>query len=666
MKFYGIAALAVLQLLVGEKAVLDIRSREGGERFIERFCNDGEWVREFSSSGPMNTSPWRKPQEETLCAYRADGQLRYGAALRALCAIVSHDKTGAIVSLKPLKYAATALALNHGTDFSEEKLCAIMELYAQWYRDGTLVDAVDGYDVREWREVMTFGQNAPLGTDSLKWIHDFANVPPPLYKEICWQCSYRPFNCLGASVQGPDYYTPWEKELSIQELRYRIGGVCGALSKFASHAAASHGIRSVTAGQPGHCAFTVWDFKNDRWDIGYSVTAHSNPHFTLGGAGFAAVEEQDGYFRDPNRYEAERLRREGRHAESMALCKANWQAAYEWWLELKEKTGDKGAAGFRDEWNAYAEALRKCFANAPSEGWQLYMRYLRSAGLDREETIREIEKGLWAFRERTADTVERAYFDEIALNPISGLFKNDREALWTLFPAMLASQAKTPSFFMQTVDWGSKTFMADSANAKRFLAAVEEGAKASGEKLDFASMVLAASKSADIETFNQVFDLAEKFDDEEAKAKRAKAETPPNLLSAGGMLVTTSTSRWDKPMQYRSALTAGDEGFDYAFHTDSEENPAAIVILPGLSEIESVRVVNRPSSSVRQVPLEIWVSEDGKEFAQVYRSEEPKREWLAELDAPVKAKYVMVCRAAGDRKDYFHLKKIQVYGKKLY
>ena len=664
MKLYGIAALAIVQALTGPKAIEEIRRLEGGEQFLQQFLGDAQWVEEFAFSGPVNTIPWRKPAEETLAAYKADEAVRCIAALKTLCKIVARDTSGAIATTKPLRNAATALVLNHATDFSDEKIFAIMDCYAQWYREGTLIDAVEGYDTRQWREVMAFGQNAPLGVDSLKWIHDFANLPPPMYKDACWLCEYRPFNCFGASVQGPDYYTPWGKEMSIQELRYRVGGVCGALSKFASHAAASHGIRSFTAAQPGHCAFTLWDFKNDRWSIAYNVTAHSEPHFTLGGRGFAALEEQDDYFRRPERKSAERLRAEGKFAESMKTCKGNWQAAYEWWLALKAK--EPAAV---DEWKAYGEALRVCFANAPSQGWQIYAKYLNSARYGREYIESEVEKGLWAFREREVETVERAYFDELALDPISRLFGKD-ETMWKLLPMMLASQANTPSFYVQTVNWGSKVFMSTPANAERFLAAVRESVEKTGAKLDFAGMVVAASASEDVGMFREVFSMIDAVSPESLPKKTDRAwpekDYGGDLLSPDGMVAMTSTCSWDRPLGYRSALERFDVDANFAFHTDKQDSPAAFVILPGDSEITGITVVNSASCPWRQPPVEIRVSEDGQNFDLVYRSEENKPEWRAAFDRPRKAKYVMVSREAKAKDEFFHLKKILVYGRKLY
>jgi hypothetical protein len=67
------------------------------------------------------------------------------------------------------------------------------------------------------------------------------------------------------------------------------------------------------------------------------------------------------------------------------------------------------------------------------------------------------------------------------------------------------------------------------------------------------------------------------------------------------------------------------------------------------------------------VPIEVWVSEDDQKWTKVFESEQANNEWKVDLsDKPVRAKYVKACRTAGNRSEFFHLRKIQVYGKKLY
>ena len=639
---------------VGEAAIKAIQGREGGGAFLKRFFADQRWMEQFAGSGPWSIDPYKGLKENNELAAKA---------LEALDLLVWNDE-GDFISTTIGRNIATALALSHGHDWDGEKLVRVMELYREWAGDGTLHVDSKKYDVRQWREVLGFGQNANLPVECLEWIHDFANVPSERYPGLCWQCHYRTFNCFGASVHGPQYYAPWEHRWNTQELRYRIGGVCGALSKFGSHGAASHGVRSFTAGQPGHCAYLVWNRDDDRWGTAYSVTGHTAPHNTLGGHDFAALEEQDRYYRNPKRMDAEYLRWKGEWEKSMRLCPGNWSAAVAWYCDLERRSASAA------EWDAWAAAVRDTFAEAPSQGWQLYLPYLeRIKG--RDARLSAAKLALAAMKENKAPTVEAPYWADMALKPLDKLFPKDDKAMWEVFQSALDGQAGTPTFYRQTITWGAERLMADAAASKTFLAVVGKSAEKTGEKLDYKGMVLKASQSGDITMFRQVYSLMSKLSPgEEPKAKGKPWPTEAyggTLLSPDGLLQTSGTSSWENPVTYRSGLTAADFDSGNAFHTAKEKAPWGMVVLPGSSDITGVTIVNVPGqNSSRQVPIRVWTSDDGGEFTEVFASESNELEWKCQFKKPVKAKYIKVGRAPDAKEEFFHLRKILVYGKKLY
>lgn len=636
---------------VGEKALSSIAGREGGSAFLKKFLSDQDWMEQFAGSGP-----WKSVHGNAPAVVPGD-------ALSALDLLAWNDE-GGFMATKAGRNAATALALNHGSAFSPEKLVEVMACYREWMRDGTLHPSAAGLDVHQWREVMSFGQNAELPVDSLRWIHDFANLPADRYAALHRVCHYRLHNCFGDSVHGPMYYAPWEHSWNVQELRLRVGGVCGALSKFGSHCAASHGIRAFTAGQPAHCAYLVWDLDADRWSIGNSVTYGTRPHFTLGGEGLAALEEQERYFSDPKRMDAEFLRWKGDYAASMACVPGNWQAADEWLSALAERNAPQ------QEWDAAAEALRTTFAKAPSQGWQLYFRCLERIKDDKSALVDAVKKGFLAFSENPAETAEAMPYDKIVLDRVSGLLGNDEDSLWKVFPAMLQGQARTRNFYNKTVDWAAAKLMTTPEKSAKLLKAVSRFAAKTGTSLDYGGMILRASQAEDMGAFVQVCSLMEKLAPETVPNKRAKqypaSDYGGELLSAGGMLRTSSTSRWDKPARYRYALLADDYDYNDAFHTEFEMSPWATVVLPGESEVLGVTVANTSTNVRRQAPLCVWTSEDGVDFDTAYMSESAEAEWRVKLPKPVRAKYVRVGRRPDDRNDPFHLHKILVYGRKLY
>lgn len=637
--------------VVGEKTIDEISKKEGGKKFLNNFFTNREWMEAFAGSGrPGGT---------------ASKFFSYGEALKALDLLVWNDRNDFISSTVGRKIA-TALALDHGGDWSEEKLVECMDCYREWDKNGTLHDSAYDLDTWGWREVLTMGQNSPLTIDDLRWIHNYATCPAPRYGGVCWTCSYRLNNCFGASVHGPQYYQPWQHCWNTQELRFRVGGVCGALSKFGSHCAASHGIRSFTAGQPGHCAFMLWDFKKDRWGQAYSVTSHTGAHFTLGGEGWPSLEEQNRYYSNPKRMDAEYLRWKGDYAGAMELVPGNWNAAEDWIDEL-ERHPD--AAG----WEKLAKALRTTFAKEPCQGWQLYNRYLKSFNVNQAARIEEAKKGLMAFVENDAETYEPMYYDERVLMPLVELLGGGSEMIWKLFPTMLDGQAVSKNYYPSVINWASGELMKDPASSKRFLKIVGASAIKSKRTLDYSGMIRTASDSGDVQMFHQVYMLLDKL----APNLAPKIDGRPYpeedygfpLLSKHGLLRISKSSEWDTPICYRNVIDAPQYVGGNGFHTGKEEAPWGEVVLPGDCEISGVTIVNSGGgqNGGRQVPLEVSISTDGGNFTKIWSSQEVQNEWRVQLPSPVVAKYIRVGRTKNpDRKEVFHLHKILVYGKKLY
>lgn len=641
---------------VGRDTLSEIGKLEGGASFLKKFFSDTAWMEQFAGSGMWSIKPWKGLKDDP-----ADAQ----AALKALDLLVWNDKDD-FISTKLGRNIATALALCHGVDWDPVKLVQVMECYREWAKDGTLATDSLGHDVRQWREVLGFGQNAELSVENLRWIHDFANLPAGQYYGLCWSCDYRLWNCFGASVHGSDYYRPWAHCWNTQELRYRVGGVCGALSKFGSHGAASHGVRSFTAGQPGHCAYLLWDYSVDRWGIAYAVTAHTSPHNSLGAAGFAAVEEQNRYYSNPKRMDAERLRWKGEYEKSMRTCPGNYHAGVAW-LNALEKSSTP------DGWAAFGKTICDTFNGFPSQGWTLYLAYIdhlvgRTAKLD------AVKKAMSAIRESTEKTFENPYWDEIALVPLDKKFPGDMAAMWTVLDAALEGQAKTTSFYRQTINWGAERLMTDAENSKRFLTTVGKSALKTGEQLDYRGMIEKASESEDVQMWRQVYTLLDKMNPKLSPKKTtkvfAKSQYGGDLLSQDGLLKISNTSGWDNPITYRNALDAVDFEGENAFHTGKNNGPWGMVVLPGASDISGITVVNAGGGQNRnrQVPLVVSLSENGKDFTDVFSSETVQDEWNIQLPAPMKAKYIRVGRKYDETsgEHLFHLHKILVYGKKLY
>ena len=127
-----------------------------------------------------------------------------------------------------------------------------------------------------------------------------------------------------------------------------------------------------------------------------------------------------------------------------------------------------------------------------------------------------------------------------------------------------------------------------------------------------------------------------------------------------------STSLWDRPADYPRALDATPAG-EYAFHTDKEKSPWALVTLEGPTEVRGIVLENRLSNASRQVPIVVQVSEDGSTWRTVFTDSETRATYCVDLQAAApQAKFVKVLREPEAQDVCFHLRKILVYGKKLY
>ena len=666
--------------VVGKETIDEIKKREGGAAFLQKFFSDVDWMEQFAGSGIFNPDGFPGAWKNGKIVNNAQ------TAFKALDVLYYNDKPLVAdgknwMETKLGRNATTALALDHGGDFSDEKLVEIADYYRDWDKNGTLHKCCYDYDVRQWREIMAFGQNDMLSPGNLKWIHEFATVPWGKYYGTCWECHYRLWNCFGASVHGSDYYRPWEHRWVTQQLRYRVGGVCGGLSKFGSHNAASHGVRSYTAGQPGHCAFMLWNVDEDRWDHAYSVTGHTGQHFRLNTDThrFPAAEEQDRYYQNPKRMAAEYLRWKGDYKASMKMANNNWQAADEWRQTLKTK----------QDWDEWADTVMDTFTTAPCLGFALLDHYMEFLGKQRDAKIACVEKAFTKIHEYTGKTPESVYLDEAVLDPLAKRFdEGDTKAYWKIFNSALDSYAadnakdskdpaKKSTFFRQTINWGSTKLMSDKEGVARYLKTVGAAALKYGAELDYRGMIRAASEAGDVGTFQQCYKLMDRLPPKNPKTAGELAKSNGNkfpekdyggdLLSQDGLLQTESTCGYDQPIRYRNALDAADFSQQNAFHTDGSEKPWAQVLLKGETLVAGVTVIDRATgvNGARQVPMEVLISTDGVAWEKVATDKEQKQEYKFNIGGK-KAKYVRVQRSPDVKKEPFHLHKILVYGTKQY
>lgn len=137
-------------------------------------------------------------------------------------------------------------------------------------------------------------------------------------------------------------------------------------------------------------------------------------------------------------------------------------------------------------------------------------------------------------------------------------------------------------------------------------------------------------------------------------------------LSEKALVRVSSTCQYDTPETHLN-LVRGPQ-VPCAFHTASEQNPHVILKLPAVAEVKALEIVNRKDGSgERTTGLVASVSTDGTAWTEVWKSEgAAKASWTVPLTDGAgqgkKAAYVRL-ELKNDKKQYFHLSRVTVYGK---
>ncbi len=676
--------------LIGQKGWDELVARPGSSQFVKAFMNDRVWLEDFAWSGtfPANsTDGWAKA---------GDGPGDGAKAVLALESLVYQDggrwvpyADGAYADNEGRRFM-TALAMVY-PDKDEAWLADVLDAYRATALAGRLHKTAYSQPVWLWRFAVHQGHGS-ASTDNMaaqqRHLDKFVNLPLREYGGTCWMIQYRTENCFGDSVQGPLYYKPWSTAGEWPKRRYSqiVGGVCGELSKFGSATANAHGLPSTTVGQPAHCAYSR-RLPDGRWVVDYSVTGHSQMHMCF-------------WNKHPWQYSVA--------IEKTYACEREKRLAAERLLTLARLAEERGAKP-ADVESYYRQACRSCPAHYGA--WRAYGNWVTrsNASLDTMRVwVRGCARGmktgrqpLWDFltpyfsrlakekgREALAGDLvffarllaqsgekiqEEADFKEM-LKTWAAPLGGDIKLVVPVLKAMLAAQYGTRDYFSQVLGWGGEVMMGDAGKSALYIKTlgevVAEKAK-SGEKakLDFNPLILGASRSGNLDAFRQLASLQDRLEPYSGGGKKyPETDFGGSLLSAEGLLKTSTTSGWDSPRSYARCIDATPCAGN-TFHTDSETAPWAMVMLKGPGEIAGVVIENRcgAQNKHRQAPLELQVSEDGESWQTVYSDDKVRDTYRIDLRASApRARYVRARRTPDAKKDVYHLSKFLVYGKKLY
>lgn len=662
-------ARAAVARRIGDSPVWD---RPGSKAFAEEFLNDRAWMEDFVWSGDAD---WPKAILALESLYWQDAGRWHSRG---------RNDTG--------RRVMTAMALEcSGRD--EAWLADYLDAFRETWREGRIHKKALSQDVWLWRFALQQSHPQSHSDDPAnqqRFMQKFTNLPANRYGGAHWMVPYRMNNCFGVSVHTPFYYEYWRLagEWPQRKYSYIVGGVCGELSKFGSACSNSHGIPSTTAGQPAHCAY-VRRIPGGTWTIENSVSGPTDMHLRLFGGGAwtftLAYEDTFGGDRD-RRLAAERLCELAFLAEKGGADRARVEKLY--------KTAVRRASRHYPSRRAYSQWLER--SGAPLECHRAFIEdTLAKAGAWRQPA--------WDFVTRYLDRVAKgkgaaAHAEELAgLAPLlrqpDGKIREEASfrrmlQIWTapecnaaktdggrllakVLKAFLAAQNGTRDYFAQTLGWGCDRMMGDPCLAAAYMEAVESAVAASGGKsgLDFDMLFAVASRSGGVKTFRQLAALQDRLAPPQTKGEPYPAKDFGGaILSADGLLQTSSQAKPNAPRLYPRCIDRSPCG-GRTFHTAAEKAPSATVVLPGAAQIAGVVVENRGPADLKekQLPLVVWVSEDGKSWTEVFACAEPRQTYRIDLSAAApRAGFVRVGRRPGAKNDSFQLDKILVYGKKLY
>ncbi len=650
---------------IGTNTLQSVLALEGGRAFANKFLQDEEWLEEFFASGPVEAP---------------------AAAFTNLFELVWNDSRGEILAGGLARRVATAIALNTSAKSEAGHFVRAHAAYMFLARAGRLHKSAYGQSVREWR----FSVGRILDAANLLYLNQHFNYRTDSYGGALNAVPYRLHNCFGESIHGPRYYRPWRDcDWPSWSLRPRVGGVCGALSTFGALSANAHGLMATTGGQPGHCAYNRRR-ANGSWNIHNYVGRYTTAHYCFWGHAFTYLDAIERSYADrESQLQVDRLTWMARLAEDGGAS----SSAVEAWHRLAVKAQPKHLGAWREysAWLARSNAgvgatsaFMRAFARAMPDGrqatWDVVNDNLARIAKDRnagpKRAVDELVR-LYAMLPQPTNTPTREEMDvQGLLRRQAKIIGNDDELARRMFKAALTAQIGRP-VFAEVLGWGAEMYLKNAAQAGEFVKLVESvcgRGKSGGTVIDCRGMMAAAVKTKDFAVFRTVAGLFERLNPMDPHAPRyPESDFGGRLLSAGGMLTTSTTSNWDKPELYARVIDSSRKPNPShpndltTFHTAKETAPWAMVELPGDAQVTGVFLLNKSGQNAhRQVPFDVMTSEDGKTWTNVFHTDKLEQEYRIPITPSRRARYVKVARTPDAKEEFFHFGKILVYGRKLY
>lgn len=584
---------------------------------------------------------------------------------------------------------ATATALEYARfGWTVNNACERAEYFVRNWRQNRLHPQFDKLPFLLRRVTCGWkGDHSSGKPESLTWALYNVHLPDERYTGCCWRCGYVLHNVYGDSIHGSPYFEPFEGMYLDNHHKFTqdVGGVCGGLSHFGASAACANGVPGLTMGEPAHCAYVVW--VDGKWTPAYSVDWQRGLHWRpwMDNYNYSSLHLTTDLY-SPEQKKATRLSNAYRALAQMATDK---QMAHQLYLKaeaaqplnypvyrehtafLKEHMKLDTAA-----WLALNNSICTKLVPVYPECASTLVRNFVYDNLAQSAAKPEEQEAAFAsfwqnIRERGP---ERWNLQELADKQIDMLNKVRKNAATdntcTVFRSMMNNTISKKDYSSYALECGNNMLKKmDEVGKSRILTIMTE-AISSGEGMTpedrakaLANAVLTTEAMRDAGAFQAVSKL---IDPALAHDNRPIGEFeafPGKLVSEGGVIFASSTSRWDKPATHANVLTR--QGGQ--IHTNRDKNPWVAVKLPKHATISGVVIVAHSNGANwhRLNNIQIQVSETGKDddWHNAGQLTGPCKQRITRVDLQAeqpKALYVRVIRP--DTQEVFHMDGLFVYG----
>ena len=640
--------------ICGEKKIREILTSKGGRKLFARLWDDDATLEDFLFSGPVFNAP---------------------LALETLMTLFLNDEKEGWSKTAMGRKATVAVAINAQRG---DNMKATVRHWAAFRRIGManrFVPETAKRDCREWRFIVRH----PADSADTLYLNAQRRFPTRRPGSVSRNVPYRKTNCFGASKfrkyrpfmkLWEGFWRPWEASgWPGLYVRSRVGGVCVEVSHWSARAANSQGIMAVTCHQPGRPPHLCWATRggDGNWYLHYRVYRYSTRCFTLWGNGFQYLQSTERAFADRTAHdESELLRFSGRVKEAAMRCPYNYMA-----------------------WRAYTDSLKR--ANAPVEEWQAYLGELirlqpegrlltwnfahealdamQKRGMDKTALAKETAKVFLALPQPKKYINEEMNFRWDALERSMGRFKGHPVLEEKLLAVALEANKGSPGFMPQVFGFALERFGKDKDRLERFFDIAAAFGNGNGEcgtgkrGFNWRQLFAMGDFQSDRDSFRMLAKFRNESEPPTGTAKVPETDYGAPLVSGDALVKVSSRGRGDTPEDYPrvSDATPYDPKRKGLFTTRAEDAPWAIVELAGDVDITGVTVVGEAKG------LSFWLSDDGDEWRKVGERGTENGERRVDLrKAPQAARFVKVGFEPGGGKKPLSLKKILVYGNKLY